>query len=180
LLAPYIKNDRIWACPSGGGPFNDGSGTVRVIPPPYPPNDGGGVWSATISEIGYTVNGGMGGEAWLGPGYRMPISISLVRHPSDCFLLADGIKRAYQCPWGRMPDSGIHQIAYAGECGWQICCDEGGVAVCSANTPAEYARHSGGSNVAFVDGHVKWMNAGAIEDASSQDGCPNAFWGEFR
>ena len=38
-------------------------------------------------------------------------------------------------------------------------------------------RHNGGANVAFCDGHAKWMNRGAIEGAIPQSGQYSSFLG---
>jgi prepilin-type N-terminal cleavage/methylation domain-containing protein/prepilin-type processing-associated H-X9-DG protein len=168
-LAPYIKNAGVWACPSKIG--LGGTGAIRVLPPPYPPNDGGGQWSTSIDHVGYSANGIIQGQGWWSNG--IPYTLAQVDRPAECFVLADGVRSGAMCPWDPM----WAQIAYAGACGWTICCHEGANAC--QHPSAEYGRHTGGSNVAFADGHVKFMNGESIFEAADQiPSCPGVFWGE--
>jgi len=80
------------------------------------------------------------------PGY----SLAEYQQPAQSILVCDDIQ----------PDDAAsrwEKIAFAN-------------APCGAGCHPEYqkednARHSGGSNIAFVDGHVKWMSAWQIRDA---------------
>ena len=47
-------------------------------------------------------------------------------------------------------------------CPWSQQCGAGGDFATNAEVRKRFARHEGGSNIAFVDGHVKWMSVEEI------------------
>jgi prepilin-type N-terminal cleavage/methylation domain-containing protein/prepilin-type processing-associated H-X9-DG protein len=162
VMNPYIKNAGVWACPSI-------SYTVDMYP--APPMDGAaGWWSRDVPKCGYAYNYGLERD-WT------KVKLGQVRYPSDAFLIADGMDLTV-CPGS--PDH-FNRVAYAGTCGWSICCDNGGG---GCGDPRLYSaendtRHSGGSNIAYVDGHVKWQSATSIYAsmaANPGNECHNRWW----
>ena len=71
---------------------------------------------------------------------RAPYALGTVTKPAEVVMIGD----AQHC-WG-----GNDAIPYANTC-------------CDTTRPADGSRHNGGENLAFVDGHVKWMQSEAIK-----------------
>jgi prepilin-type N-terminal cleavage/methylation domain-containing protein/prepilin-type processing-associated H-X9-DG protein len=155
MINPYIKNGQLWNCPSGG---------YGVTVSPVPPGGGAGWWSTDVPECGYGMNWGFG-QNWNNT------KLTQVRYPSETFLLADSMGLdlcAYGGRWER--------LAYAGICGWEV--GGGGCTDMAAYRVDDNTRHSGGENVAYVDGHVKWQSANSILAAMNEpNNCHNRWWG---
>jgi prepilin-type N-terminal cleavage/methylation domain-containing protein/prepilin-type processing-associated H-X9-DG protein len=157
MLAPYVKNDAIWACPSGDYTLNTY---------PAPPGGGNEWWSTSVHECGYGYNFMLAPEGNLS--WRSMMKLTQIRYPADCFLLGDAMN--LDICWQ------INRLAYAGVCPWQLPSGD-------CNNLAEWqqsdnTRHNGGENIAYVDGHAKWQSANAIlQAAQAPGGCNNNFWG---
>ncbi|UCC68653.1 MAG: hypothetical protein JSV79_01560 [Armatimonadota bacterium] len=54
-------------------------------------------------------------------------------------------------------------------CPWSQKCGAGGDFATSPEVRKQFRRHEGGSNIAFVDGHVKWMSSEQIMQAYRDD-----------
>lgn len=137
-LYPYTKNAQIYQCPSqsrnGGCIWCYANPNDSRYLPQYP----------GISRINYGYNevltNGSGGQ---------PISDSLIRYPAQTLLAGDC--RASLGGWQR--DGILTRYAHPKDpwCG------------CPPNMSTFYqtvedaAAHSGGANIAFCDGHVKWI-----------------------
>jgi len=157
-LTPYIKNTAIWVCPSKAY-------GVTVASPATPPG-GDTWWSATVNQSGYGIN------------YRLPYSWHGIRimadipRPAETMVLGDAMN--LDICWN------IYRMAYAGICGWEVSCDYVGTWPQERNT-----RHNGGENLAFADGHGKWMSASGIMQAAGATpsviggDCSRPFWGEM-
>ncbi|MCS7253529.1 MAG: DUF1559 domain-containing protein [Armatimonadota bacterium] len=135
-LSPYIKNWQIWACPSAA-PFGCSNGSI----PHHGVNDlisAGVLPGDFVMSYGYmeSILNGCGGEQ-----HRLIVWTQHAVTPifADCSGLLNS-------PW---------RVAYANTCAAK--CNP------SRQTP-EYARHLGGSNVLFLDGHVKWFSAESVID----------------
>jgi prepilin-type N-terminal cleavage/methylation domain-containing protein/prepilin-type processing-associated H-X9-DG protein len=133
-LNPYIKNWQIWACPSGGGDcLNDSTHYMGV-------NDAiaAGQVPANFS-LGYSLFEGV-----MNSGY----ALAQYQYPSQSVYFADA-----RC-LPRWP-----AIAFADVCG--ASCTSGGAytAASQALWTDDNTRHNGGSNIAFIDGHVKWRKS---------------------
>jgi prepilin-type N-terminal cleavage/methylation domain-containing protein/prepilin-type processing-associated H-X9-DG protein len=131
---PYIKNDQLFHCPTDGA---DGGWDY-----PDPPFNAGVNWGAV--DISY----GMG--RWADctdsdPYEKSGFSIGRYQYPSNCLLAADSTHRDDGC-------SSAEKIAFAGG-----PCGPG----CNPRSDQD-TRHNGGSNMAFIDGHVKWNRSGII------------------
>lgn len=163
-VTPYTKNAGIFKCPSR--PNNE-----RVPYAAVPP--GGLTWWSTSTQpltIGYLINFRVLRYNGIGD-WRHPMALAEIRRSAEVFLLADG--SGLDGCWNP------YKIAYANRCGWEVPgCNNAAVA------GPDNARHNGGSNIAYIDGHVKWMAAqnilaeaskpGVVVDANS---CRNEFWG---
>jgi prepilin-type N-terminal cleavage/methylation domain-containing protein/prepilin-type processing-associated H-X9-DG protein len=156
LLNPYIKNANIWACPSY---------SQNWPKYPAPPGGGNGWWSTILGPMSYGLN------YRLMPTWRER-RLGECKAPAETWVIGDSV--SFDVCWGRW-----EALAYASLCGWQTPCG-------SPNTVwqnAENSRHNGGENIAFLDGHAKWLNASTIMQnlVSDQVGgawCanPNAHW----
>jgi len=161
LVNPYIKNVQIWVCPSGGYSL-----TQSALPPGGAPD----FWCTFLGEIGYGYNFYLG----LRNNGR---KLSEIRYPAEAFVLGDGTK--LDICWGVTP-----QLTHSAKCGWQICCELGANSCRDlSRLTDDQTRHSGGSNLVYLDGHAKWQSAGAIIQAAVHNGwtdCNYRFWGGSR
>jgi prepilin-type N-terminal cleavage/methylation domain-containing protein/prepilin-type processing-associated H-X9-DG protein len=151
---PYVKNVQLHACPS----------TARsglTLSPGGPPG-GNAWWSVSIPQESYGYNWFLG--KYDGPGdWRGPMKLGRILAPAETLLVADS--SGTDACWN------LYKIAYAERCGWEgTPCQENNV-VNPDNT-----RHNGGSNVAYVDGHVKWQNASTLARFDA-GGCSSTFGG---
>jgi len=120
LVAPYVKNNQVFNCPS----YSAGS---------YPTNWGG--MGGNHSWVQHNLPRHLGpfrAACWhvrtrLGGG---PLGLGDIQAPAECIALSD----MYLATYG--PVAGVQQ-------------------------PPQ-ALHNEGSNFGFVDGHAKWMRAGAV------------------
>ena len=162
LINQYIKNAGVWVCPSGH---------FAVVQSPTPPG-GGSDWSTFSSKASYGYNDVVGG----GPGpYTVPMSgppsLAYFLQPANTMVFCEAnlITICYE----------PYRVAYPVVCGSWLGCDYSALA-----TP-DNTLHNGGNNIAFVDGHAKWMNASDIIVAAGggpapsfrNGGCAQPFWG---
>jgi prepilin-type N-terminal cleavage/methylation domain-containing protein/prepilin-type processing-associated H-X9-DG protein len=142
-LQPYIKNWALFACPS----FSSGQCSNGSIPH---------FW------VNYWISQGVNPPDFvLSYGYHEGISnacgggnmakTASWEHPAELVLFGDS--RGLYTPWCEYQNI-LTRLAYANECAVQ--CNP--TRMLDQNT-----RHTGGSNLAFADGHVKWMRAQAIK-----------------
>ncbi|MFQ6096192.1 MAG: H-X9-DG-CTERM domain-containing protein [Armatimonadota bacterium] len=84
------------------------------------------------------------------------LNLSRIPHPAESFLLGD-CKDALATPWNLTPDGLVGRVAYANACG----------AGCNAGVRnPNNTRHSDGSNIGYMDGHVKWVNYQLCKDVT--------------
>ncbi|MGD9519567.1 MAG: DUF1559 domain-containing protein [Armatimonadota bacterium] len=133
-ILPYVKNTQIFLCPSAAPPDTSFHNWGT------PPNFVGkpvkyGVTSAVVARNATTTYG-----------------LAEFTHPSETVMVGDSY---HQYP------NGAAQYAAANECRGTPGCG-----CASGSHPADpaYARHNGGSNLGFVDGHVKWASFNTILD----------------
>jgi prepilin-type N-terminal cleavage/methylation domain-containing protein/prepilin-type processing-associated H-X9-DG protein len=127
LNAPYVKNLQILLCPS-----------IQA----YAYNEilcgaGGGIGPFSAPKPALKANFECHLSHWLARTGRALASIPL---PSQTVVVVDG----FRYPYAINPSNPI------GANGWGFACHDAGDATRFQN------RHSGGSNIAFIDGHVKW------------------------
>lgn len=162
FLQPYVKSYQIMRCPSQKeDPYGTWSGAGNVLFQERWPSYGFNYHFLNPNNCQSTADG----TDWV----FTPLSLVRVRQPAETVAFAeakivgndaDGYYRSY-----RMAAPGT---VGAGQCGY----DDGGWGTGSArDDPAEgqntstgsfAPRHLGGGNVAFVDGHVKWMTPGRL------------------
>jgi prepilin-type N-terminal cleavage/methylation domain-containing protein/prepilin-type processing-associated H-X9-DG protein len=141
-LHPYIKNARVWECPSAT--------TRRVIL--YQRGDFAtdGGWYYPIDFLGVNIT--IGYNRVLMPllycqWWEHPNRMAQLPAPAETVAFADA------ATFGVCGGTGA---IFANGCCGGLCCpsDPTRFRSWSKNT-----RHSGGDNIVFADGHVKWMNA---------------------
>ena len=146
-----------WKC---GRPENNYTSRWYVLIQPYVKNEQifscpGSSFSAgwpypAVGWSGSMVNYGQGNWAEChdqDPYEERGFNISQYRTPANSICLCDSAHR-------NDGSSRWEKIAYANMC--SVGCN-------MQNAIDDNTRHSGGSNIAFVDGHVKWSSAGAIQ-----------------
>ena len=135
LIYPYVKNQQLYRCPS--------SQSAGGWPMPGPGYNAGVTWAPEMLSYGM----GRWAECSNSDPYEKPgYQLAKYAFPSHTIMLCDAAHR----------DDGAsrwEKVAYANVCGAGCNPDRRTY----ANT-----RHNGGSNIAFVDGHVKWYSAETI------------------
>jgi prepilin-type N-terminal cleavage/methylation domain-containing protein/prepilin-type processing-associated H-X9-DG protein len=147
-IYPYVKNSQLYICPSAKDSY------YTTIPSGVPP--GGTVWwSQFVGNCSY------GYGAWLGGfGSGAARGLKDIACPANCTLVADCNTGVHACCGGDF------RVAYA-----EICQSQPGGCNIKADYPSDrYARHNGGSNVCFADGHTKWQRAQTIMENSGSGG----------
>jgi prepilin-type N-terminal cleavage/methylation domain-containing protein/prepilin-type processing-associated H-X9-DG protein len=151
-LNPYVKNAQLWECPSYSLTWSQYSA---------PPGGGNGWWSTILGPISYGLN------------YRaMPTwtvrKLAEMPAPAETFIIGDSV--SFDICWGR-----FDALAYASFCGWQLT-----TSPCASGNPEweqdDNTRHNGGSNIGYLDGHAKWMNARDIIDNCESGWCGPRHW----
>jgi len=148
-VMPYVKNKQVFACPSARRTsYFWGCWTEAV-------QNG---WD--IPNLSYGFNERMS-HALNDCGCATAKKMTGWSKPAQTLLVADS-----KCGmiWGTNAAGIIHRIA------WPDVDNMGGAWCSVFNNPpdqlAQYTRHSGGSNVGYLDGHVKWVKAEAAKSIS--------------
>jgi prepilin-type N-terminal cleavage/methylation domain-containing protein/prepilin-type processing-associated H-X9-DG protein len=164
LIYPYVKNGQVFACPSAKWDTINDSGCN------YPTGSTGnwcGERAPGMGAISYGMEIALGTTCCAGIGGKDAALIA----PADSFMLADasrtnvggGLWGGNGACAGSSSDGICMHVALAG--GQDIC---GGGPCNGLTTYANWisshgrdndsvARHNGGENIAFCDGHVKWF-----------------------
>jgi len=139
LVNPYVKNWQLFACPSSSRQCANGS------IPHHGVNSMVGQWGVPANfqlSYGYSEymwNGAFGNAIGCG-GVQNAHKSTMWKQPASSVIVADS---------AGLINSG-HRIGWANECG--VGCNP--PRAVDGNT-----RHNGGSNVAFMDGHAKFVSA---------------------
>ncbi|MBM3500734.1 MAG: DUF1559 domain-containing protein [Armatimonadetes bacterium] len=133
-IYPYVKNQQMFACPSDNA---DGG-----WPRPNAPFNAGVNWNGVDLSYGMARWANCNNGA---PYEEVGFRLAQYRWPANTLIAADSNHHDDGC-------SANHKIAYSGG-----GCGSG----CNPRTP-EDARHNGGANMVFVDGHAKWNSANTI------------------
>lgn len=125
-LYPYVKNYRVYRCPTAGGRGSDNALAYWNWTFPISPDYG---WNTYLNKI----------------------SAAQVTQPADTAAIADCSHQIFMNRVGRIA--------------WANSQDQ--VLYPATGQPSDYmndrySRHSGGENIAFADGHAKWMASRAI------------------
>ncbi len=161
---PYVKNVQVYQCPSGDPGFDQ---NPTFFPDPVPA-DWGDEW-ASYGRAG--VKFAFPGPHWQGYAWSerlcsssrsdVPstgLSLARVTMPAETLMIGDAAHM-----WG-----GRGVYVYANACcdspslGWRDGSLDGIDAGTGNPTASSASRHNGGSNLAFADGHVKWMSDQAL------------------
>lgn len=133
-IAPYVKNDQLFVCPSRGGwstPAPTACGSTNHPPESTWRNRGGySNYAYNAFNESYGEVNGIAGSQFLGLGYASIAADSLIRLPAATIMAGDGV-----CPrfWGKPWADNVMANA------------------------ASYNRHNDGNNYVYCDGHVKWL-----------------------
>jgi len=153
-ICPYVKNAQVFACPS----TTRSTISIRTAPP------GGTIWWVApefsgSNQISYGINFFLCRKD---PGdWRHAKKLAELQYPAESLLIADNAHPIHAC------GSPQRRIAYANVCGC-YCHPE--------RKQEQYTRHDSGSNIAYCDGHVKWLNYQTIIRVST-GGCHARFNG---
>ena len=135
---PYIKNKEIFVCPAQSDRGCMPEGVVHHV---------SGIWQT--GGMTYGVNELLFGNT---------VTASRLKYPADTLILSD-CRCQYIGGYWSAPDRSILARVVAST--RNSPCDAG----CSDHltpTMIDSAVHNGGSNLAFADGHAKWMAGGQI------------------
>jgi prepilin-type N-terminal cleavage/methylation domain-containing protein/prepilin-type processing-associated H-X9-DG protein len=132
-IYPYIKSTGVFRCPSNSKANTPGGPSV--------PASGSATFAYAAAIYDYGNGGVYSGttveQGSFSPDSTIPSALASFTAPSETILLGE-------------------PIAQTGYC-WYMTAHNYGAGL---ETPSDI--HNGGSNLAFVDGHVKWLNAGRI------------------
>ena len=147
-LLPYTKNDQIYVCPSDASQGNDfisGTNDERITDPD--------VWHKPL-RTSY----GILEEVFL---RDTPITHADITFPADTYYIGDvnDSFAAFNAAW---PQS-FNRLRYSRPCD-DIYNGDGWIALRKGHTASPgCARHTGGGNVLYMDGHVKWSAMGQLD-----------------
>ncbi len=168
-IYPYVKNAQMYACPSDRAnltPLNSSMFWWTGLPTNNQQAwvDRGWVRELLNQKLSYGYNEHFQGN---------PV-LAAVDRPAQALLVADSITSSVCCANGRFPDRNnpadpnhkfiIRRVSYANQCDgtWYGGADQNfHNAAWEGNN---CTRHSGGANIAYMDGHAKWSKAQAITD----------------
>ncbi len=176
-IYPYVKSGGIYACPSD-----------RVEMTPL--NSQHYWWTDQTTEAGLIASGFqqalirqahsyaanepmLGADGW-GSYWNSSGKLAGMDRPAQTYLIADGITGLTCCPaYGRRPERNnandpahkaiMRRVAYANQCDGTWWGGDPSVHKPEWDGP-DCARHTGGANIGYGDGHSKWSKAQAITD----------------
>jgi prepilin-type N-terminal cleavage/methylation domain-containing protein/prepilin-type processing-associated H-X9-DG protein len=157
-IFPYVKNVGVYACPSDTQKWGDGNTEMwwwGIAPEKRNPNFLGN------TVMSYGINHRLHSHE---PG---SVGLAEVDKPADTLLLADCITcfAEFNRPEGTINYNDPNYNYVHGRVAWPKSAgdpDNAGWQEGRPDAPPEYdkyARHSAGNNVAYADGHVKWLRA---------------------
>jgi len=174
-ISPYVKNKRIFECPSFRGSVHAAGSTVNIMSTAIGTN--------TVTGAGVQAPGFCWPADWIGiaPGYSLNIMIRTgcpLQGTSAVFINAllnpqamsqgEFSSAADKVMWGDAPHEGYGdgmKWIFANDClvpGHQVTnpvpCPGDHSLYTSRRVPSNN-RHNGGQNMSFVDGHAKWLSA---------------------
>lgn len=149
-LFPYVKNAQVFSCPSAK------DWNFTLIPSGVPPG-GTTWWSQYVTNCSYASNNWL--QGWASNTGRKLSQINAVA----TLLTADANQGINACCGGGW------RVAWAENCQSQ----PGGCNILPDYPADKYARHNGGENVGFADGHVKWYKSSVINSMAYDGGWNN-------
>ncbi len=181
---PYVKNIQILSCPDDNAdltPMNfwQQAGWTNEQPAQWGINPA--LYNAHISYgMTETMMCGEINDAW-GPA-SSPVTLAAINKPAQTLVLADtyamtgGTIYDGNNSWGYLPDPTnpndprhsciMYKVAYANQGVSSLISVYGNEDPCNQTPPAwdSLTRHTDGSNIAFCDGHSKWLRDSSITD----------------
>ena len=155
---PYIKNKQIMFCPSASSPGNDYFGcagaTSKAGCPS--PNKSDSDWTGSLN---YTTNCRLTGRT-----NGQVQKLAALSYPSQTILLSENGDQGSMSACRTEID----------EWGWAGRQDQAMVQQATGQKPAPLARHKGGANYGYSDGHAKWINASSLGLKKDATGQPTA------
>jgi len=180
LLDPYVRDRSVYLCegveaPGTGHTVASRPGWITSRPittkgwpngpcgAVYPPGWGGSVTDSAAQGGRVDANRF---RATLGAATNFLRSqkVSGIEHPSETVLWADSARMAANLGsiiWAnacRVDCADLGDKADYDNCSWSRKCGAAGEFTRRAPFRARFTRHQGGSNIAFVDGHVEWRS----------------------
>jgi prepilin-type N-terminal cleavage/methylation domain-containing protein/prepilin-type processing-associated H-X9-DG protein len=154
LVQPYIKNSDVWRCPSGYATYTVSREHIDGVVKPW-----------GIVKVGILVNGDVVGGGW-GMPHR---SATLVTEPASTVLMADNDCWA---PFDGKVGDWTGQIAASA---WTDAKMVRGWNPRWNSEPTHRdarlgAKHNGGANFIYVDGHTRWLRVPPFACAAWQPG----------
>ena len=150
-LLPYLKNKQIFTCPSAqhcGVCLGGGCGACSAQG-----------WTTTI-HYGYNEFMSHGGA----PCCKQSSKLTTWRYPGETFLVGDATMALV---WTWQSDGVISRVAWADirapGIGYWCGCEWEHPGYPSPAQIEKGTRHSGGSNIVFLDGHAKWLQWNKIK-----------------
>jgi prepilin-type N-terminal cleavage/methylation domain-containing protein/prepilin-type processing-associated H-X9-DG protein len=154
-VQPYMKNVQVYECPDAAANNNNNFLNMTANGQTYRLPErmiGANEW--VVGRVGWTDHDG---------GRPLdPLAEADIRRPADTPLAADALFVVWNTP---------RRVAMAN---WFV---EGQQWWAFPNSLAEgvnprWARHNGGSNIIYCDGHVKWLQQRAIDEVPARAGQP--------
>jgi len=142
-LQPYLKNQEVLHCPADNVSNGERAAGAELLSIANDPR---------IPRLSYGVNlhlGGIPGDS-VYPGFNEMTT----PYPSQTAMIADCVLSVFSCVVEKRKDgTRVSSVAYANAIRPRDL-----VNICDLGLPGE-ERHTNGSNVAFVDGHVQFIQA---------------------
>ena len=163
---PYIKNKGLLFCPSASNPGNDYFGCAGATSKATCPNPDkhDSDWTGSLN---YSINCRMTG--WIrdksNNQVRVPTEkLASLSYPASTILLSEN---------GDQGSMGSCRVEN-NEWGWAGDQTQALTVQATGQQPAPLARHKGGANYAYSDGHAKWINANSLGLTKNAQGQPVA------
>ncbi len=117
-------------------------------------------------SCGYGINGSHTGPC------GSNVSLAQIGRPAQAVMLADMARDSTRACGGSLPRDNVE----SGEIRLGYCPNDSGCVDLMGNGTGITNRHSGGSNISFCDGHVKWYQQSAAIAAGTQ---ATDIWGHW-
>lgn len=129
--------------------------------------------SPNTAESAYHDNYGANGLIFRDPPYRSPLSLAAVEEPASTYMITDSGDYRVWIP-SIMSGAGNYFLPGQGYSGGISC--GSGVSV-AYKSDCESGRHFNGINVAFADGHAKWLKSSVlVNEAKKYDNSQPSAW----
>lgn len=145
LVQPYAKSEDLWKCPNESGRYIVSAGAALSDPP-----------VARNVDISWAANGAVLG----GWDDSAPKALSRLREPAGTVLLAESLVREPAPASGNVAEAGFDACLDMRHVWWhrQYNGNVGGTFPYGALGGGRLAaRHAGGNNFVYGDGHAKWV-----------------------